>query len=259
VIDAWKKTADDLAREAPGTNKARVINDMLKRVIPVVDQANPDYKAARNAWAGPTQYLEAIDNGKNIFNTKVSAEEMTAAVKAMGDADREGFRIGAVSAILGKMGNDGAKLGDMTKFLRSPEMRAKIAAIMPSDEAAESWARRLDFEVQSSEMTRRALGNSATARRLAEKQDAESLAGDLVMDALTGAPQSIISKVIGAGPKWLRDTMRSRADKLLADLLTNPDAINKLPGALQRTQVTVRPSDRLNASAAAGGAALLAP
>jgi hypothetical protein len=259
VIDAWKKAADDVIREAPGTNKSRVVQQMLERVLPVVDKANPAYAQARTAWSGPSRYLDAIDNGRNILSTKESAEAFSARFRSLSEAEQEAERIGAVSAIIGRMGNDGAKLADMTKYLRSPEVRAKVAALMPTQEAAETWARRLDFEVTSSELTGRALGNSATARRLAERQDAESLAGDLVMDAITGAPQSIIKKVLGAGPKWLRDTMRSRADALLADALTNPDALNKLPGMLQRQAASATPSGQTSALSAAGGAALMAP
>jgi hypothetical protein len=104
-----------------------------------------------------------------------------------------------VSALTGKMGNDAAKLGDMTKYMRSPEMRAKIAAIMPTEEAADKWAKRLDFESRASELTGRALGNSATARRLAERQDAGGMVGDLVMDALTGTPAATLWHTRAAG------------------------------------------------------------
>jgi len=259
VIDAWKKAADDIMRAEPGSNKSRVLQQMLGRVLPAVDAANPAYAQARAAWSGPSRYLDAIDSGRNILSPKESAEAFAARFKSLSPAEQEAERIGAVSAIIGRMGNDSAKLGDMTKYLRSPEVRGKIAALMPTDEAAQSWARKLDFEVGSSEMTGRALGNSATYRRMAERQDAENLAGDLVIDALTGSPQSIVKQLFQAGPKWLRDTMRSRADALLADVLTNPGQIDKLPKRLQAVVEPARQvSDQTNAAVTAGGAELLA-
>lgn len=263
IIDAWKKAADDIiesSMRAGDKNKARVLAQMRDRVISVVDEANPAYAKARAEWAGPSRYMDAVERGRAILKPTESAEEFAARFKSLPGAEQEAERIGAVSAIIGRMGNDSAKMGDMTKYLRSPEVRAKIAAIMPDEESAAAWSRRLDFEVGSSELTGRALGNSATARRLAEKQDAENLAGDLVMDALKLAPKSFVMRVLGAGPKWLRDTMRSKADALLADVLTNADSAGKLPALLQRGQVSVRPySDRTNAAAAAGGVNLLAP
>jgi hypothetical protein len=261
IIDAWQKAARDAADSAAragNNNKARVINDMRNRVLEAVDEANPAYKSARAAWAGPSQYMDAVERGRNIFTEP--AEEFAARFRNLSDAEKEAERIGAVSAVIARMGNDTAKLGDMTKYLRSSEMRGKLSALMPNQEAAAAWARRLDYETRSSEMTGRALGNSATARRLAEKEDAENLAADLVMDVVKLAPKSFVMKVIGAGPKWLRDTMRSRADALLADVLTNPSAADDLPRILQRAQnINAPASGQTNVAATAAGVSLLAP
>ena len=180
VIDAWKNAADDMVGKAVQSgagNQSRVLRGMRDRLIKVVDEHNHAYADARGAWSGPSRYLDAITEGRNIFSTKVSSEELAAGLGAMTPADREGYVVGAISSIIGKMGNDPAKLADMTKYLRSPEMRAKIAALMPNEQARQQWAKRLDFEVSSSELTGRALGNSATARRLAERSDLEGISG----------------------------------------------------------------------------------
>lgn len=258
--DYTKRMLDDQVRTAINSGqgqKAQALTRITQSLREELDNLAPEsYRSARDAWAGPSRYLDAIEEGRNILQTRVSAEELSAALPQMSAAEREGFRLGAISAIVGKMGNDSAKLGDMTKYLRSPEVRSKIAAIMPDQEAAATWQRRLDYEVQASELTGRALGNSATARRLAERQDAENLAGDLVMDALTGTPQSFIRQVLGAGPKWIRDTMRSRADSLLADVLTNPDGMRRLHDVLRRPVAPNRVApDRVNTAAAVGAVA----
>ncbi|EJW11244.1 hypothetical protein A33M_3322 [Rhodovulum sp. PH10] len=217
-----------------------------------LDRAVPEFRSARQAWAGPSRFLEAIEEGRAI--TRASSEELIPRLGAMSEAEREGFRLGAVSEIVRRMGSDPARLGDMTKYLRSPEMRAKIAAIMPTPEAAQAWARRLDFEVDASGITGRSLGNSATARRLAEQADAQGIVGDLVMDAMTGAHgASMLRRVLGTGPRWLRDTLRSRADGLLAEILTDPAAAQQLRPILDR--VRQRPAavtDRTAAGAASG-------
>lgn len=240
LIDAWKKEVDGVVGEAvrAGNNrKASVLGDMRNNVLRVLDDANPAYKEARAAWEGPSKYLEMVEEGRNILSPKISAEELFNRMVGMTDAQREAYRIGAVSALTGRMGNDSAKLGDMTKYVRSPEMRAKIAAIMPSAEAADKWFARLDFETGASELTGRALGNSATARRLAERQDAEGIVGDLVMDALSGAPaMSLWHKVLVAGPQKIKDTLRSRSDARLADVLTQQQDRQELLRLLERAQ-----------------------
>jgi hypothetical protein len=252
VIDAWKKRVDDQVTEAirgGNNNKARVLSNMRDRVVDTVDTHNPAYGEARAAWAGPTRYMNAIEEGRNILNTRVSAEELARGVENMAAADQEAFRIGAVSSLIGKMGSDTARMPDLTKYLRSPEMRAKIAAIMPTPEARQTWAQRLDFEVSSSELTGRALGNSATARRLAERQDADGIVGDLVMDAFSGHPPvSLLRRAVGAVPQRVRDTLRSRSDEILADLLTNPAGMAAVRQAVDRVvghqplRITVHPA-----------------
>lgn len=239
LVDAWKKQVDDLVgtakREGKG-NAQRVLTKMRDDVVGVVDEFNPAYKAARDAWSGPSAYLDAIEEGRGILSRNVSADEFAARFAKLSNADKEAVRTGAISSIVAKIGNDGARLADITKYLRSPEMRAKITAIMPSPETAQAWQRRLQFEVKSSEMTGRALGNSATARRLSEKQDAENIVGDLVMDAMMAGPSStsFLRSIFTAGPRWLRDTLRSRTDKELADVLTNPARAGDLPAMLAK-------------------------
>lgn len=239
------------------TSQGAALTQIAGRMRDELDRAVPEFQAARQAWAGPSRYLEAIEEGRAI--TRASSEELLPRLASMSAAERDGFRLGAVSEIVRRMGSDPARLGDMTKYLRSPEMRAKVAAIMPTPEAAQTWTRRLDFEVDASGLTGRALGNSATARRLAERADAEGLVGDLVMDAMTGAHgASMLRRVLGTGPRWLRDTLRSRADGLLAEVLTDPNAAQQLRPILDR--VRQRPpvvSDRTAASAASGANALL--
>ena len=257
-IDAWKRLADDTVsaakRDAP--NRARVVGKMRDGLLEIVDEANPAYKAARNAWAGPSAYLDAIEEGRGILSSKVSADEFAAKFSKLSDADKDAQRIGAISAIISKIGNDTAKLPDITKYLRSKEMQGKIAAIMPTDAAAQAWKTRLGFEVNASELTGRALGNSATARRLAEKEDAQGIVGDLVMDSLTSSVSTIgvLRRVLTAGPRWLRDTIRSRTDKEIADILLNPDRAAELPAIIQRAQTMKRATGtRGAASATAGG------
>jgi hypothetical protein len=115
------------------------------------------------------------------------------------------------------------------------------------------------LETDASELTGRALGNSATARRLAERADAEGLVGDLVMDAITGtASVGMLRRIITAGPRWLRDTLRARSDRVLGNALTDPNItdadLNRLLAGAQRA---TQPLGALpNAATTAGGVAL---
>lgn len=229
VIDAWKKNVDDMTSAAlrnGNNNQARVLGNMRDNVISAVDKENAAYPAARDAWAGPSKYMDAINDGGGILDRKLGSDQLAAQWAKMTNAEQEAYRIGAVSAIRRTMGNDPAKLADMTKYLRSPEMVEKISTIMPTPQAAQSWQQRLAYEVGSSELTGRALGNSATARRLAEQQDANGIVGDLVMGALSHGVTagSLWTKAATYLPQKVRDTLRSKADAMLAGVLTTPQS-----------------------------------
>jgi hypothetical protein len=248
LIDAWKKVADDsigAAIRAGNKNTARTISETRDSVLDIVRAKNPVYEKALSAWAGKSKYLQAIEDGKSILSNKLGAEELTANLAKLGSSEQEAFRIGAVSSIVSKMGNDPAKLGDMTKYLRSPQVREKIAAIMPNAQAAEAWNRRLEFEVGSSELVGRSLRGSQTARRLAEASDATGIMGDLVMAAFAGHPPvGLLQKLGGGVLKKGRDTLRSRTDAELAKLMTNPAALQALPATLTRRKMLGLPYRR---------------
>jgi hypothetical protein len=237
-VDLFKRQADDFAKSAERAgrnNEARIIGAMRDRLVAAADRANPLYAEARNAWAGPSRYLDAIDQGRKITSRKLSAEALEADLAGMSDSEREGYRIGAVSALLGQIGSDPAKLSDTTKFLRSPQMRAKIRAMMPTSEAADAFERRLDFEIRSSELVGQSLGGSQTARRLAERDDAQALVGDLVLHAFTGAPpMGLFKRLMVGGWGMVRDTTQSRRDRALAELLLDPTMGEREKRAIER-------------------------
>jgi len=131
--------------------------------------------------------------------------------------------------------------------------------LMPTPEARQTWQQRLDFEISSSELTGRSLGNSATARRQAERQDADGIVGDLVMDAFSGTPPvSLLRRAVGAIPRTVRDTLRSRSDAVLAELLTDPQSMQGLQQAMQRVGRQGPPSVLRNPAAIRGANTIFA-
>jgi hypothetical protein len=233
--DYTKRLIDDrisIAKRSGQNQKVRTLTQLAQQLRGELDAVVPEYAAARAAWSGPSAYLDAIEVGRDILSRNVSAEEFAANFHALEDVEKEAVREGAVSSIVGRMGTDPAKLGDMTKYLRSPEMRKKIVAIMPTPEAAQKWEKLLAFETQSSEMTGQALKGSATARRLAEMQDAKSIMGDLVMDAFSSSPVGLLRRLTIGTAKKIRDTVRSRTDKEIARIMTSPAALQSLPATL---------------------------
>lgn len=233
--DYVKGSLDDMARGAitreGATRKGRDLSIISQKLRDELDKQVPQYAAARRSWAGPAAYIDAINEGKEVLSRNVSSDEISAKMANFdSEAERQGYRTGVVSSILVRLANNPTALADLTRELRSPEMRKKIAAIMPTPDLAKKWNTRLDLEVKSSELVGRALKGSPTARRLAEMQDA-SVVGDLVKDGLlsAGRPTHLALKIVSTIPKFVRDTMRSKADQRIARVLTSPGALQRLP------------------------------
>ncbi len=209
------------------TKKGRDLTILVGKMRNELDNQVPEYATARAAWAGPSAYMKAIQNGKQAMQGGINAEQMQSMFNPLTDGEKEGFRIGAISAINDAMARNPNKTADMTQYLRSRAMQAKMASLMPDEASAQKWSQALNWEINSSDLARRSLAGSPTARRLAEQQDANGFPVEMLFDALHGTPAaSILRRVMTAGTNKVRDTLRSRVDSRVADILLNPGLAN---------------------------------
>src|SRR5690606_20895739 len=76
----------------------RAIDATRRSFLAQLDKLNPDYAAARAAYSGPTQSLEALQKGRNVFRAK-DAEQVAAEISRLNEGDREFYKIGVARAI----------------------------------------------------------------------------------------------------------------------------------------------------------------
>ncbi len=232
-----KQTLDDMVRASlknGETNQARALTKITGKLREALDTEVPSYKAARDAWAGKSQFLDAIEEGRMIRNQDLGADEVKARLADMSTSERDGYVVGAVSAIIRRMRNEHADLADFTKLLKSPEMRDKVAALMPNPEMAAKWTDRLNFEVGTTDTMRKTLGNSRTAVRQASQDEADNLAIDLIKDV--ALHRTGLVDIIKHGLEVGKNKVRSRADKILAEALTGPNPEQQLPRLFDKAQ-----------------------
>lgn len=223
--DYTKRVIDDqisAAVRAGKNQKVRTLTSLNRALRNELDSAVPSYVEARNAWSGPQQYLDAIESGRSFLSR--SAEEVRNEIADLSAANREGYVTGAVSELMRRLGSNPARYADLTRVLRAPEVRQKIAALMPDAQAAQAWERRLDLEVRMSERAAKATGNSRTAYREAMKEDDESLPVEALLSIAGGSKSGLLAKLVDRIPAKVMDAIRARSDKVLADVLTNPNS-----------------------------------
>ena len=128
----------------------------------VDNQAPEEYKLARQAFAGPTQVFDAIEDGKKFFET--DARQLKKMYDSLGASEKDGFAIGAYDAIRTKInsGNDGIDL--VKRTFGAPEKRDQIKILIGNDafNTLESQLKR-ESTMRSTDV--RLLGSSQTQPR----------------------------------------------------------------------------------------------
>jgi hypothetical protein len=254
-IDAFKRTLDDnigAAIRVGRGNEARVMTNLKKDLLATVDQYNPAYAQARQAFAGPAAVMDALEQGKGIY--RISSEELPGILAGMTDSERQAFRDGAFTQIVGRIGDDPAKLPDLTKYVRSPAMREKIGMLIQDPALKARWEQAiLPFEMRRSEYIGRITGGSPTARRRGERKDADDLVLDLLADGvLHGSPMGLLSRALSGTRTWLKERLRPKIDKAVAAKLIDPNVTRDV---FQRAQAYRPPSPALPAAAVGGALA----
>ena len=180
VLDMVKSGLDDILEgyrdgvtgrlNLDRTGKA--IDEFRRSYVNVLDDLNPDYKAARQAWAGPSQAMDALTKGRNVFRPD---DEITAKmVRDMSPADKEMFLAGVARAIRDRVESSADGRNAVATFFNRPAFRDKLRAAFPSEDAFNRFAGLMQRETEmfrgQAQYGPRA--GSPTARNMADAEDA---------------------------------------------------------------------------------------
>lgn len=221
-------TRDMVGRETVsplGRTVVKLKNDLLAAIDPVV----PDYAAARNAWAGPSAYLDALAEGKKIAS--MAPDEIQGWLARASQSEQEAFRVGAITKIMDTLGSAKGTMPDVAQKLNDPNWQGRIAALMPDQRAASEWLSRFGTERAMSRTATQTLGNSATARRLAMQEDGSD--GAILQDGirsvaslLTSWKDAVLNGVIRATGRL--DRGQPERNRAIAERLMDRDTFNNL-------------------------------
>jgi hypothetical protein len=94
IIDGYR---DGVTGRVNLDQRGAAIDNVRRQFLKEIDAINPDYAAARSAWAGPSADIAAAKLGRSFVNKD---EEVTAKMLAsMSDSEKDAFRIGAARAL----------------------------------------------------------------------------------------------------------------------------------------------------------------
>lgn len=184
TFDYIKRGLDDVIEgyRDPTTGKlnldtqGRAVNNTLRDFIGRVDQANPDYAAARAAYSGPASMKEALNAGTDALNW--APNQIRARMASMGDAEKAQFWLGMRSALAQKAAatNDGTNV--VRGLVGSGLKRDALAEAAGGQANLENFMRSLEREQQMNTTYAKVTGGSSTAGNLQERQSNAAALGD---------------------------------------------------------------------------------
>ena len=245
LLDAGKKGLDSMLEDYrdPTTGRlnldeqGKAIDQLRRAWIDELDRINPDYSAARAAYAGPAASKSAMIQGQNILKTH--PEDVEQIFNRMTPAEQEHYRIGAAQAYSDEIANSGLKANEIRKISEDDELASAKRRLQPifktkkqlDDFLASVTGERAIFNARQS-----ILGNSATAERMAE--DATHNAQPYI-DAVQAAKQTASGNVPGAAASMFRifkhiDLARNeKAKEEIARILSDPNIkFSEKPGEI---------------------------
>ena len=254
VLEGYRdKTSGRLALDDGG----RAVNSTRAQFLSAIDDANPDYKAARAAYAGPSQSLDALNRGRDFI--KSDAEVTTKQLSGLSDSDKDFFRAGAARALRDMIYNTDDGANAVRRLLGNQMKRDKLAAVFPDEASFKDFERAMQSEALMYSTRAKVLGGSRTAPMQAELADLDSSGG-----LGAAASQAVRGNFLGAvgdlaGAVMARAQRPSeRVGNALSDLLFSPDPqTNAAVLARLRAQPGAQNSLRrfLSGSRAGGGLA----
>jgi hypothetical protein len=169
TIDYVKRGIDDEINwsKTPASGLGKDEINSLKKVRSkfmgeVDSQAPAEYKQARQAFGGPTQVFDAIENGRGFFD--VDARTLKKTYDALNPAEKDGFAIGAYDAIRTKIQSGADGIDQIKRTFGSPEKRDQIKVLI-GDDAFKNLEMQLGREKAIRSTDIQITGGSPTQRR----------------------------------------------------------------------------------------------
>lgn len=151
MLDYVKQAMDAMlpeAKQAAGgvkTKEYRAISGLKDALLERLDAQVPEYKAARDFYAGKSALLNAHDAAQELFDPSTDYRDAASALKGMSDSEKQAFRSSAVDDLLYRAGNQTPN--NVADWLdKNPNMREKVKLLFDRPQDAEHFIGDLQSE-----------------------------------------------------------------------------------------------------------------
>ena len=266
VLDKVKKYLDDdIGRALRGTdNKAgsrfRALNATKQEYLELLDGATDNaYAKVRNNFADPARMEDALELGKSATKRNVSADEIRQQLQQYNPQEAKAYMAGVLQSIYSTINTTGFSRDVLKNLVGTPEMTAKLRALMPNEAAWKRFQAAMANEAKQIRTKRLVSGGSNTADKLTDINAAESLLDDAVslafdpsLGAVSGTAMARVSKFAQDFVRKIASNAETRSLQAKMLLETDPEAKRKL--AMQITEARRALADRALESSKRGAA-----
>jgi hypothetical protein len=210
--------------------ESRDVTLMRQRLMTELDRQFPVYATARGTAASFFRAADAIEAGENFATQTYNLADAQAAFNAMSQNDQLMFRQGFASRVIERLNNTGDRRSIINQMVGSPAARGKLDVALGRNAAQEMEAfLRIEGIM---DMSRGALGNSTTARQLADM----GLAGGIGIAGAMGVsnPFGLLAAALTWGIKQGGRAAEERVYSRVAEMLVSQD-----PAVRQRALASI--------------------
>jgi len=237
-IDTMIGRETDLAGKVSPTGAA--LTNLKQALLQELDSATVDpatgaslYKAAREAYAGPSAMMAAAETGRKLISSTEAGIQQ--ALRGMSASELDAARVGMFEGLRQKVGNSDAGRTELLNMWKNPAMQERLKALFPTERAYREFAATAAGEARLKALESVGKGSQTAARQFG--------AGDLdksAMTALSGAATGGVSGVVNAlADTWNRvklpEAVRDEMGRLLLTQgAQGRQAINTLAGTAKQ-------------------------
>ncbi len=235
VIDATKQELDDqigAAMRSGENNRARDLIRLKNIMVDEADAAIPEYKQARDLFAGGRQMEKAAELGEQYFRLK--PREVSDLTRTMGASEKEMFKLGAKRAIEDKILDLNTNADQVRRLFGKNGDVTKLRSLFDDQASFNRFSRALEREANFALTRRAAQGNSTTAKQLQDLSAAQTAADDAraILMGGTAEKAGAINRILGRMTGSRRDEAFVRGLEQAGDILleanVNPERVRNL-------------------------------
>lgn len=198
------------------------LKNFRNEFVAELDRLNPRYKAARESWSGPSQTIEAIEEGKAHFVRKESNEQVLAEFNQLSEADKDFYRASAAESKVDDLERAPDASDKSKRIINNERDRKRFRMLFKSDAEADSFIRSVARKRTAFDTKQAIKGGSQTAGRIADDVSENIPMG---LEAVQGLGNA-------AGGNWLGAAQSLYRLKRDLGLRNNPALNSEIAGIL---------------------------